>query len=75
MGKVILEFDAVEEQEDISCALNGYKYKLALWTLDNDLRGKIKYSPDDASEDTINAFEKAREMLREAIGEYNLTLD
>ena len=43
MGKVILEFDSLEEQDDINMALNGYKYSVILHQLDNDLRGITKY--------------------------------
>jgi hypothetical protein len=75
MGKVTLEFDSVEEQEDIYCALNGYKYKLAFWDLDNELRGLTKHAPDDMSSDTYDAYDRVREMIRQILGDYNLNME
>jgi hypothetical protein len=75
MGKVILEFDSVEEQEDIQTALNGYKYKLALWNLDQELRSLTKHAPDGTSEDTYKAYKHTRDLLRGFLNNYNLTLD
>ena len=43
MAKVILEFDAIEDQDDIQSAINGYKWKLAMWDLDQELRATTKY--------------------------------
>ena len=36
--KVTIEYDGNEEQEDLQLALNGYKWKLAIWDLDQHLR-------------------------------------
>jgi len=57
MGKVILEFDSVEEQTEIKEALDGYKWKLSMWNLDQELRTIVKhgyYKDQIASEDEIN---------------------
>ena len=43
MGKVILEFDSVEEQDDIKSALDGYKWKLAMLDFDQELRKTTKH--------------------------------
>jgi hypothetical protein len=32
--KITLEFDSIEEQDDARVALDGYKWKLAMWDLD-----------------------------------------
>jgi hypothetical protein len=34
MAKVIIEFDTFEEADEIRNALDGYKWKLAMWDLD-----------------------------------------
>ena len=44
MGKIILEFDSVEEADEIINALDGYKWKLAIWDLDQHLREQVKYN-------------------------------
>ena len=81
MGKVILEFDSVEEQEDIQSALNGYKWKLAVWDIDQLLRSTTKYDVSileqnkPASEEEYNIAEKLREEIRDILNEYNLILD
>ena len=81
MGKVILEFDSVEEQEDIQSALDGYKWKLAMWDLDQLLRSTTKYDVSileqnkPASEEEYNIAEKLREEIRGILNEYNLILD
>jgi CRISPR/Cas system-associated exonuclease Cas4 (RecB family) len=81
MGKVILEFDSVEEQEDIQSALNGYKWKLAMGDIDQLLRSTTKYDVSileqnkPASEEEYNIAEKLREEIRDILNEYNLILD
>jgi hypothetical protein len=81
MGKVILEFDSVEEQEDIQSALNGYKWKLAMGDIDQLLRSTTKYDVSileqnkPASEEEYNIAEKLREEIRGILDDYNLKLD
>lgn len=78
MGKVILEFDSVEEQTEIKEALDGYKWKLSMWNLDQELRRIVKhgyYKDQIASEDEINLAEDIRELIREIINSYNLNLN
>jgi len=81
MGKVILEFDSIEEQEDIRTALDGYKWKLAVWDIDQLLRSTTKYdvsilnSRENASELEYEIAEKFREEIRDILNGYNLALD
>jgi hypothetical protein len=81
MGKVILEFDSVEEQDDINSALNGYKWKLAMWDMDMELRKTTKYGQSalsregEASDLEQNLAERYRELLRETLTSYGLMLD
>lgn len=74
MGKVTLEFDSVEEAEDIRNALDGYKWKLAVWDLDQHLREQVKYN-SNLSEEVGNAFEDLREKIRTILNDYQLELD
>ena len=75
MSKIILEFDGTEEQDEARTALDGIKWKIAIWDLDQWLRSQIKYAPDDMSDDTYKAFEECREKLREIVNDINLSLD
>ena len=43
MAKLILEFDALEEQREAAHAVNGLKYYCALSEIEISLRNKLKY--------------------------------
>jgi hypothetical protein len=82
MAKVIFEFDSVEEQDDIQSALNGYKWKLAMYDLDQELRSTTKYGTSHIKHDGSHACgvedavaERYRNMIREILTGYGLTLD
>ena len=78
MGKVILEFDSIEEQDDARSALDGYKWKLAMWDLDQLLRGTTKHGIFNNREATgveQDIAEKLRESIREILNEHNLNLE
>lgn len=79
MGKVILEFDSIEEQDELKTALDGYKWKLAMWNLDQKLRSVTKYGEslikDEASEVEIDVAIAMRDELRNVLSSYNLNLD
>ncbi len=51
--KATIEFNLPEEQEEFEDATNGWKWGHAMWQLDQFLRTKVKYAPDDASEESI----------------------
>ena len=80
-SKIILEFDGVEEQDDARTALDGYKWKLAMWDLDQLLRSTTKYDVsllkhnEQASEAEYEVAEKIREEIRDILENYNLSLD
>lgn len=77
MGKVILEFDSVEEQDDINMALNGYKYSVILHQLDNDLRSITKYGVyknRDATEQEMDLAQDLRDIIQSYLSEFNLSL-
>ena len=81
MGKIIIEFDSAGESQDARVALDGYKWKLAMWDLDQLLRSTTKYDAsllnhnERASEAEYEVAEKLREEIRTILGEYNLNLD
>jgi len=78
MGKIILEFDSEEERDDARTALDGYKWKGAVWDLDQKLREITKYGYVDKKEATDqerDLADRLRTELREILEDYNLNLD
>ena len=78
MGKIILEFDSIEEQDDARMALDGIKWKVAMWELDQLLRSATKYGTFDGREATgaeQDMAEALREHIRDILNESNLNLD
>ena len=72
MAKIILKFDSTEEAEDARTALDGYKWKLLAWDLNQELRNKVKYCPDN---EDPQAYEAIRNKLHELLDEYKLNID
>ena len=78
MGKIILEFDSIEESEEARTALDAYKWKGAVWDLDQKLREITKYGYVDkreATDEERNLADKLREKIREILEDYNLNLE
>ena len=78
MGKIILEFDSIEEKEEAREALDGSRWKLAMWDLDQYFRGIIKHGYDgnrEASSEEIDIADNMRTKLRSILEEYNLNLE
>lgn len=81
MGKIILEFDSVEEAVEAQTALDGYKWKMAMWELDQELRATVKYrkpilerEEGEATDAEMDAADKVREKIREILETYSLNL-
>lgn len=78
MAKIILEFDSIEEAEEARTALDGSNWKMAMWDLDQDLRGTVKHGyigNREATSEEIEAADKLREKIRGILQDYNLNLD
>ena len=78
MGKIILEFDSIEEQDDARMALDGIKWKNAMWELDQVLRSVTKYGSFENREATgaeQDMADKVRDAIRDILNESNLNLD
>ena len=78
--KVTLEFNGNEEESEMQVALDGHKWKSAMWELDQELRNTIKYGESflpnkNISEQEILIAEGIRKYLREILSNYNLNLD
>jgi hypothetical protein len=72
MAKVTLEFDSIEDSEDLKCALYGWKYAFVIDELDQYYRSIYKYS-EIGSE--IENAEKVRDKIREIMYQNGLTMD
>ena len=81
MGKIILEFDSIEEQSDARMALDGIKWKNAMWELDQLLRSTTKYGISisnklkEATGAEQDIADKVREAIRDILNEHNLNLE
>lgn len=81
MGKIILEFDSIEEQDDARVALDGSKWKMVIWDLDQTLRSTTKHGVSmfdkskEATGDEMDVAEKIRNKIREILNDYSLNLD
>ena len=79
--KITIEFDGNEEENDARTALDGYKWKLAMWDLDQKLRSIVKYQNSiinhnqTASSEEMETADKIREEIRRLLENYNLSLD
>lgn len=73
MAKVTLEFDPFEDREDMESAINGWKWKMLAWDLDQWMRGEMKYA--QISQETYDAYETIREKIRTEMAQYGLSLD
>lgn len=74
MAKVILEFDRVEEYDEIQEALNGWKWASVCYDLDHWLRSEVKYNEKNTGAQ-IEAYEAVRERLREIMQEWKLNFE
>ena len=79
--KITIEFDGIEEQDDARTALDGYKWRMAMWDLDQLLRSTTKYDVsllkhnEQATKAEYEVAEKLREEIRDILEGYNLNLD
>ena len=81
MSKVTLEFDSVEESDEIQDALNGWRWRTAMWDLDQHLRNTTKYNKsiipgqDNASSEELDIADRYRELIREILEDHKLYFD
>ena len=80
MSKIILEFDGIEEATEARDALDGYKWKGAMWDLDQELRSVVRRGSSmtgtgEASSEEIEIADKIREKLRDILSDWNIQFD
>jgi len=70
-----------DEHDDARTALDGYKWKLAMWDLDQKLRSIVKYNAslvmhnEPATNAEIELADKIREEIRDILNGYNINLE
>lgn len=81
MGKIILEFDSVEESHDARVALDAMRWKMAIWDLDQLLRSITKYGTsivdpaNPASSEEVHFADITRELIRDILTDAGLNLE
>lgn len=73
--KATLEFD---EQDELMDAINGSKWRLVVWELDQELRGIVKHGyigSREATEAEIEMADYCRTKLRQLISDDGLNLE
>jgi hypothetical protein len=73
MAEIILKFKE-DEFEDARIALDGWKWKSAMWELDQWLRGEIKYN-EKLSAERDDAYQAVRDKIREILDDDNLNIE
>jgi len=73
--KAILEFNLPEDNQEFQLASSAMKFWSVLYELDQDLRSKTKYAPDDLPQDKYDAYQEVRDMLYELMSNNNISLD
>ena len=73
MAEIILKFRE-DELDDARTALDGWKWKSAMWELDQWLRGEIKYN-EKLSGETDDAYQAVRDKIREILNDDNLNIE
>jgi hypothetical protein len=71
MTSATLTFD---DENDLIVAINGYKFKLALWDLDQFLRSELKYN-DKLTAEQDEFAEMLRDKLREILNDYQIQIE
>ena len=73
--KVTIEYD---EKADAIDALNGTDWRIAMFELDQELRGMVKHGYEKSKElidCEVETYHKCRELLRNWMNHYDLTFD
>ena len=73
MAELILKFNE-EDFEDARLALDGWKWKMAMWDLDQHLRSEIKYN-EKLSAEADEAYQAIRDKIREILHDSNLNIE
>jgi hypothetical protein len=63
-----------EEMDELQTALDGSKWKMVVWDVNQKLRKYLKWD-DSLTDDQCEMVEKIKKDLHELLNDYNLNLD
>lgn len=72
--EAIIKYNLPDDQVDFNLAVNGHKWYLLAWDLDQYFRSRLKYE-EGISEQAYDAVQEARDKLRELMGDYSLSFN
>ena len=72
--EAILKFNLPDEQPEFDNAVNGWKWFVVTWELDQHLRSQLKYN-DELTEEQYDALQEVRDKLWEIVNEHSLSFD
>ena len=82
MGEIILKFDSETERVDAQTAMDGWKWKIAMWDLDQELRSTTKYGKsvinpgsEEASGLERDIADRYRDKIREIMNSRNIMFE
>lgn len=70
--KMIMEFNLPEDQEEMTTAMNGMKYRISIEEFENHMRSRLKYGHLTAEETLI--LEDLRSKFFEILHQNGVTL-
>lgn len=75
--KAVLEFN-LDEHDDETAYIRCVKAKdmaLAIWDMEQYLRGKVKHAPDSMTDETYKELQDVRRNLLHILEQYNINTD
>lgn len=74
-AKLTYNLDDMDDKVAHLRSVKSLDLTLCLWDLDQELRSKTKYAPDDISDDTYKAYDDVRTTLHQLMSKYSLSFD
>ena len=74
MAKVTIEFDPIEEAEQMQSALDGWKWKNCVWQIDQELRNTLKYD-ENLPTNVAKAYKSLRDKIQDILSDDNLKME
>jgi len=73
--KTTMEFELPLEQSQYQDAINGWKWHLAAFQMEQFLRARIKYAPDSMPDEVRQQLIAVQTKFYQIIEQYNLTIE
>ena len=72
--KATLTFNLPDESQEFRTAIDGWKWKSVLRTIDENLRSKIKWD-NNLKDEQVKSLQEMRNIIREFLNENNLRFE